>query len=84
MAVLTGGWYLEMNLDQVLSAGPVRKTVTTGLLGRAIIPNVPFEQPDGTPICINTDYFGKSRNASNPAPGPFENPGQGALKLKVR
>jgi alpha-L-arabinofuranosidase len=78
------GFYLEINLDPAWNAGPARKTVTTKLLGRAIIPNLPFEQPDGTPICINADYFGRSRNESNPTPGPFENPGQAALKLKVR
>jgi alpha-N-arabinofuranosidase len=58
--------------------------VTTELLGRAIIPNAAYEEPDGAPICINTDYLGKSRNETNPTPGPFENPGQGSLKLKVR
>jgi alpha-N-arabinofuranosidase len=77
------GWYLEINLDQA-GSGPTRKTVTTQLLGRAVVPNAAFEHPDGTPISINTDYFGKSRNESNPTPGPFENPGQGVLKLKVR
>ena len=44
---------------------------------------LPYEQRDGKPICINTDYFGRSRNESNPTPGPFENPGRGDLKLKV-
>ncbi len=80
----TDGYYLDINFDPAWKAGRTHKTVTTKLLGRAIIPNLPFEQPDGTPICINTDYFGKSRNKSNPTPGPFENPGQAALKLKVR
>jgi hypothetical protein len=32
---------------------------------------------------INTDYFGKRRSDANPTPGPFENPGEGELKLKV-
>jgi alpha-N-arabinofuranosidase len=79
-----GGWHLEINLDQAGSAAPARQTVTTQLLGRAAVPNVAFEQPDGSPICINRDYFGQSRNESNPTPGPFENPGQEPLKLKVR
>ncbi|NUQ62576.1 MAG: right-handed parallel beta-helix repeat-containing protein [Pirellulales bacterium] len=57
--------------------------VTTALLGKAAIPNLPYEQPDGSPLCIDTDYFGKTRNASRPTPGPFENPGSGALTLKV-
>jgi alpha-N-arabinofuranosidase len=77
------GVYLEINFGPAWNTGRVRKIVTTKLLGRAIIPNASYEQPDGTPVCINTDYFGKPRDESNPAPGPFENPGQGNLKLKV-
>jgi alpha-N-arabinofuranosidase len=57
--------------------------VTSGLLGKATIPNLPYEQPDGTPIRVDRDYFGKQRSAADPTPGPFENPGQGHLKLKV-
>jgi alpha-N-arabinofuranosidase len=77
------GLYLEMKYDPAWNTERTRKIVTTELLGRAIIPNAPYEQPDGTPIRINTDYFGRSRNQSNPTPGPFENPGWGDLKLKV-
>ena len=77
------GWYLEMKFDPAWNTERARPLVTTKLLGLASIPNAAFEQPDGKPIRINTDYFGKSRNAANPTPGPFENPGQGELKLKV-
>jgi alpha-N-arabinofuranosidase len=78
-----GGLYLSMKYDPAWSTQQKRKMVTTKLLGRAIIPNERFEQPDGSRIRINTDYLGRSRNKSNPAPGPFENPGQGEIKLKV-
>ena len=78
------GFYLEIRFDKAWAAERTRKLVTTELLGKAAIPNLPYEQPDGTPIRINTDYFGKSRNEANPTPGPFENPGQGDLELKVR
>ena len=78
-----GGLYLSMKYDPAWSMDQKRKMVTTKLLGRAIIPNERFEQPDGSRIRINTDYLGRSRNKSNPAPGPFENPGQGEIKLKV-
>jgi hypothetical protein len=57
--------------------------VTTALLGRAKIPNTAYENPDATPLKINTDYFGKKRNEANPSAGPFENPGEGKLSLKV-
>jgi alpha-N-arabinofuranosidase len=77
------GFYLEMKYFPAWSTERRRQLVTTIRLGRAIIPNLPYEQRDGKPIYINTDYFGRSRNESNPTPGPFENPGRGDLKLKV-
>jgi len=76
------GFYLEIAFDKAWTER-MRKLVTTARLGKAAIPNLPYERPDGTSICITTDYFGKSRNESNPTPGPFENPGTGPLSLKV-
>jgi alpha-N-arabinofuranosidase len=77
------GLHLLMKHDPDWSTERTRKLVTTKLLGRAIIPDAPFEQPDGARIRINTDYFGQSRNASNPTPGPFEHPGPADLNLKI-
>jgi alpha-N-arabinofuranosidase len=57
--------------------------VTTELLGKAKIANLPYENRDGSPLRVNVDYFGKPRDESNPTPGPFEKPGQGELKIKV-
>jgi len=57
--------------------------VTTAFLGRAKMPNAAYENPDGTPLKIDTDYFGKKRSEANPSAGPFENPGEGKLTLKV-
>jgi len=59
------------------------RLVTTELLGNARIPNAPYENPDGTPLKINGDYFGKTRNKEDPSAGPFENPAAGKLSLKV-
>jgi alpha-N-arabinofuranosidase len=74
--------FLQMTLSDSLRSlnDPL---VTTALLGRAEVPNAPYENPDGKPVKIDTDYFGKKRNIANPTPGPFENPGEGQLKLKV-
>jgi alpha-N-arabinofuranosidase len=79
----SGGLYLELKLDQSAIGAQPRKLVTTALLGKAVIPDLPYERPDGTPIWVDLDYFGKSRSASNPTPGPFENPGLGQLSIKV-
>ena len=45
--------------------------VTTTLLGRALVPDEGYENPDGSPLQIDTDYLGKIRNKKDLAPGPF-------------
>ena len=74
--------FLHMTLDDSCNAldNPL---VTTAILGRAKIPNAAYENPDGTPLKIDTDYFGKKRNGTSPSAGPFEKPGEGKLTLKV-
>jgi alpha-N-arabinofuranosidase len=57
--------------------------VTTELLGKAKIPGLPYENADGSPLKVDTDYFGKQRSRTKPTAGPFENPGAGPLTLKV-
>ncbi|MGQ7870466.1 right-handed parallel beta-helix repeat-containing protein [Sunxiuqinia sp. sy24] len=57
--------------------------VTTQMLGRAMMPKQLFENPDGTPLTIDSDYFENKRNHNNPVAGPFENAKAGQLKLKV-
>ena len=78
------GFYLEATLDKKWAGERTRKLVTTGLLGKTVIADVSFEQPDGAPLKIDTDYFGKNRSEANPTPGPFENLGTGLLSIKVR
>ena len=60
---------------------PDRKApaISTETLGEAFEPEQPFENPDGTPIQFNQDYFGAHR-AVNPMPGPFEQ-GGGQIEL---
>jgi alpha-N-arabinofuranosidase len=76
------GFYLELGFDEAWTAR-TRMLVTTERLGRAAIPNLPYELADGTPIRIDTDFFARRRSESDPTPGPFENPGTGPLRLKV-
>ncbi len=45
-------------------------TISTQTLGMAFEPEEYFENPDGTPIIFNEDFFG-NRQAINPLPGPF-------------
>ena len=44
--------------------------INTDILGKAFEPEEPFENPDGTPITFDTDYFGGHRGLTA-LPGPF-------------
>jgi alpha-L-arabinofuranosidase len=77
------GSSLTLRFNNAWGADRVRQTVTTELLGKAIIPGLPYERPDGMPIRIDTDYFGNARSRTNPTPGPFEKSGSGWMTWKV-
>ena len=77
------GWYLELNVDKAWATEQKRRVVGTEMLGKAVIPDLPFENADGSPLKIDTDYFGKKRDTTNPFPGPFEVKESGKQKIKV-
>ena len=77
------GFYLEATFDTAWAKERTRTLVTTKLLGRARVPDLPYENRDGSPIRITRDYFGKQRNEDNPFPGPFELSENGQQTLKV-
>jgi hypothetical protein len=74
--------YLQLTLDSSYF-NHKSQLVTTALLGKAKMSNEAYENPDGSPLKIDTDYLGNKRSALNPSAGPFENPGKGLLKLKI-
>ena len=57
--------------------------VSTELLGKTAISGLPFLNVDGSPLKIESDYFGVKRNPENPTAGPFEKLSDGPLSLKV-
>ncbi|KFC59487.1 DUF1565 domain-containing protein [Flavobacterium gilvum] len=59
------------------------KMVTTDLLGKTTVSKGKFENPDGTPLKIDTDYLGNKRSDSNPSAGAFEKKGNRIEKLQV-
>ncbi len=75
------GWYLSLNSDPASSAAPARQLVTSELLGKAKVSACAYENPDASPLRIDADYFGKPRNATNPAVGPIEAPVIGSMKV---
>lgn len=60
-----------------------RKMVTTETLSKAIVPGLPFENADGSPLRIGIDYAGEGRSVENPSPGPFEIKASGRQKIEV-
>jgi alpha-N-arabinofuranosidase len=77
------GVYLHVRLDKSWADKQQHPLVTTQLLGKAKIPDLPYEHPDGSPYRIATDYFDNARNAANPFPGPFELPDGGEQVFKL-
>lgn len=62
-------YFLKTNLYEYMPQ--IRnQVITTGLLGMAFEPEQKFENPDGTPIVMDRDYFGKEWG-ENPGAGPF-------------
>lgn len=77
-----GRVYLEIAFDKKW-LDQKRKRVTSETLTKAIVPDLRFENTDGSPIRIDTDYSGKKRKAANPSPGPFEISRSGQQKIRV-
>ncbi len=74
------GGRLALTLPELPTAG--RQVVTTELLGRAMIPDQPFMDFDGTPLVIGADYFGAARGEGI-APGPFARPEKGRQEIEL-
>jgi len=77
------GYYIKMQYDKTWAEMGNCKLITTELLGKAVTPDLPYEQPDGRPYIIDRDYFGHNRDTTNPFPGPFETPEDGEARIKV-
>ncbi|MBO6221324.1 MAG: right-handed parallel beta-helix repeat-containing protein, partial [Bacteroidales bacterium] len=62
--------------DVFLSFGPMklpanRGLVDSGRLGVTFLSDCGYENPDGTPISFDEDYFHEKRPGTNMVPGPF-------------
>ena len=73
-----GEYYLETNVFDYIKDFHTRM-INTEVLGKAFEPEQYFENPDGTPIRFDTDYFGNHRGIQV-IPGPFAST---ADKIKV-
>ena len=67
-----GAYRLRTNLFDVL--GDFRcGMIHSDILGKAFEPEERYENPDGSPITFDRDYFGNTRGVA-PLPGPFASP----------
>ena len=74
-----GNPVLSTNLYEYLDGFAV-DMVNSGVLGKAFEPEESFENPDGTPITFDRDYFGGHRGTKI-LPGPFASKAQEEQKL---
>lgn len=73
--------YLEMNAEKGMLDMPVQ-IVSTDTLGSVRIADAIFDNPNGDPIVLDTDYTG-ARRAERPAAGPVEGLKPGFNRVKV-
>lgn len=71
----------KVTLQLVLPTTTAGVRVTTELLGKTQVAELGYENPDGSPLAIDTDYFNKPRPTA--IPGPFATAAAGELSLKV-
>ena len=76
------GIYLSFEADRKWAEAS-RRLVSGSILGNAVASDLPYENPDGSPVKITDDYLGKARNVENPFPGPFEIANDGRQTFKV-
>lgn len=74
------GVYISFSVQGLNNLKTTR--VDTKRLGKAKLPDQAFENPDGSPVEIATDYLGSARS-NQPKPGPFESVKDGVVRIKV-
>ncbi len=74
--------YLHLTPDQKYFSHKV-VMITSEILGIAKIPKAGFENPDGSPLIFDKDYFGKTRSPGNVLSGPFTDTSKEKMILKV-
>jgi len=74
--------FLHITMDSTIKEIKTQR-ITTKLLGKTKMSGLPFEHPDGSPLEIDTDYFGNKRSITNPLVGPFENYNKGSQIIKI-
>lgn len=74
-----GAFYLECHLPPFDS--PSCRQITTSILGTTKLTDYHYENPDGSEIVIDKDYFKAERSSLTPVAGPFESAITGSRKV---
>jgi hypothetical protein len=74
--------FLDISVDPSLKRLQNRM-ITGDHLGKAHIPGLPFENPDGSFLKVDKDYLDAGRDKKNPTAGPFEAIKAGPQSIKV-
>ena len=77
------GVYMTFTVDGAATAGLQTRPVDAARLGTVQLSGYGYENPDGTPLDVQVDFFGKARSADTPTPGPVEGVASGSQRLKV-
>jgi len=64
--------WLHFNLDGFKGKMPSTRFVATAMLGKTKLVEAIFDNPDGSALSIDKDYFGNKRSTNAPTPGPIE------------
>jgi len=76
------GRYLYLQLgDDLTTMGSM--IISSLDLGEALVPEAIFENPDGTSILFNTDYFNEKREPNRNQVGPFIKVSRGENSIKI-
>jgi hypothetical protein len=76
------GFFIDFNFPESIKKLKT-KSITTELLGKVIVPEQGFENRDGTSLSVDYDFFGNKRSKKNPTAGPFENPNESEIELRL-
>lgn len=73
---------LQLNLPPAVLVGN-HPLITSKFIGRVPLADMFMEKPDGTPMNITRDYFGKSIDPANVLPGPIQKIKTGEKTFKI-
>jgi hypothetical protein len=77
-----GGLLLQLHLDKAVNDVNTQ-LVTTQLLGSTLVSEAVFEDRDGKPYRIDTDFFMEKRNEDQAGPGPFKSLEEGLQEIRI-